>query len=59
MKPQPMTKARRTELQRAGALDSHVSANAGPFDPASLSRSYGVDLPEVIRILKLRGKYHG
>lgn len=59
MKPKPITKARKAELARAGALDTHVSANNGPFNAESLSRSYGVELAEVIRILKMRGKYHG
>lgn len=59
MKPIPMTAKRKAELHRAGALDSFISGNAGPFDAASLSRSYGVELPEVVRILKMKGKYHG
>jgi len=59
MKPAPLTAKRKVELQRAGALDAHVAGGLGPFNPESLSRSYGVELPEVIRILKQRGKYHG
>lgn len=59
MKPAPVTAKRKAELKRAWVLDSFVCAATGPFDPASLSRSYGVELPEVIRILKQRGKYHG
>lgn len=59
MKPKPMNAKRKAELMRAGTLDAFVSENPGPFDPASLSRSYGVELPEVIRILQQRGKYHG
>ena len=59
MKPQPLTVKRRAELKRAGVLDGFIASSAGPFDPASLSRSYGVELSEVIRILKQRGKYHG
>jgi hypothetical protein len=48
MKPNPKTAAQKAALKRAG-----------PFDAASLSRSYGVDFPEVVRILKSRGKHHG
>lgn len=59
MKPAPVTAKRKAELKRAGALDSFICQAPGPFDPASLSRSYGVELPEVIRILKQRGKHHG
>jgi hypothetical protein len=59
MKPNPKTAAQKAALKRAGALDSFISTSAGPFDAASLSRSYGVDFPEVVRILKSRGKHHG
>jgi len=59
MKPASMTPARKAALKRGAALETHLSASAGPFDAASLSRSYGVDLPEVVRILKMKGKYHG
>lgn len=59
MKTQPLTKARKLELQRAGALSNFIAANDGPFNASSLSRSYGVELQEVIRILKMRGKYYG
>lgn len=59
MEPAPLTAARKAAMKRGAALDNHISASAGPFDAASLSRSYGVDLPEVVRILKSRGEYHG
>jgi len=59
MMPQPLTAKRKAQLAKAGALDAHIASAAGPFNAESLSRSYGVEIPEVIRILKLRGKYHG
>lgn len=59
MKPAPITTKRKAELKREAALDGFLSTAAGPFDPASLSRSYGVEMPAVVRILKERGKYHG
>lgn len=59
MKPAPLTAARKVAIKRGQALETHLSASTGPFDAASLSRSYGVDLSEVVRILKSRGKYHG
>lgn len=59
MKPQPLTRATKLQRERIGALDSHVAASAGPFDPASLSRSYGVDLSDAVRVLKSRGKHNG
>jgi hypothetical protein len=59
MKPAPMTAKRKAELKRAGALDAFIATGAGPFSAYSLSRSYGVELSEVVRILKERGKYHG
>lgn len=59
MKLKPMTAAKKLEIRRAGVLDAFVASNPGPFNPESLSRSYGVDLSEVTRILKMRGKQHG
>ena len=54
-----MTKAQKIARQRGQALDAHIAANPGPFDPDSLSRSYGVDPTEVRRVLKYRGKLNG
>lgn len=59
MTPKPNSAKAKQALARLTALDAHLAGSAGPFNAESLSRSYGVELPEVIRTLKSRGKYHG
>ena len=55
-----MTRAQeKLARQRGAALDNHITNSPGPFDAASLSRSYGVDLAEVERVLKMKGKTNG
>lgn len=41
------------------AMEAVIDSREGPLDPESLSRSYGIDKDEVIRVLKMKGKYHG
>ncbi len=59
MKPKPLTAKRKQELARAAALDAHVANLTTDPDPRSLAKSYNVEMEEVIRILKMRGRYHG
>lgn len=41
------------------ALEGVIDSRPGPFDADQLSRSYGISVDEVIRVLKMKGKYHG
>lgn len=41
------------------ALEVVIDSRKGPFDASTLARSYGMDEKEVIRVLKMKGKYHG
>lgn len=53
---------RQQKLQQSkiNALVTFLDATTGPMDAASLARSYGVDEPEITKILTRRGRLqHG
>jgi hypothetical protein len=41
------------------ALEGVIDSRPGPFDAEQLSRSYSIPAEEVVRVLKMKGKYHG
>lgn len=54
-----MRKTKATPSVAGRVLEGFIDSRSGPFDPESLSRSYGIDKAEIIRVLKMKGKYHG
>lgn len=50
------TKAQKDEAKRAAALADHIrSSTPGPFDAASLSRSYALSAAQVSAIITKHG----
>lgn len=55
-----VTKAQKEGLARVEALVAHIRAKApGPFDAASLSRSYAVPAAQVAAIITKHGGHLG
>lgn len=50
--------ASKDALAREGALAARIVAGGGPFDAASLSRSYGVPIERARQIITRNGGSH-
>jgi len=49
------SKVQADEVRREGVLATHVRDKPGPFDPASLARSYALGVDRVRQIIRSNG----